>query len=220
VLNIATETETGGKKFNSQYFKAITGEDTINADRKFKDVKSFKPTVKLVMSMNSFPATNDTTTGFFRRIDFLPFTRQFLLEEQDENLAQKIIDTELAGVFNLAISGLNQLRQNGYKFSPCKASDKMLEEYKSDLNPMILFFGDRIEVAEETYREERKAIYSAYKKWAYDNGFYDESRISSTRFWSKFLAEAKRRKITTVFGRSNKFRYQTGIKLASSIDAE
>lgn len=51
--NISNENETEGKGFNTQYFKSIVGEDTINAEQKNKPVFSFKPTAKIVMSMNN-----------------------------------------------------------------------------------------------------------------------------------------------------------------------
>lgn len=213
LLNVATETELGGRPFNTQYFKAIVGEDTINADRKFENVKSFKPTVKIAVSMNSFPKANDNSEGYYRRIDFLPFTAKFSGEKKDERLSEKIIKSEMSGVFNLAIKGLNQLKANGFKFSPCKMSDKYLELYKMTLNPMMVFFEECIGLAEATHREDRKKIYSTYTRWAYKNGFKTESNITTTAFWEEFNKESERRKITTKFGRSNKFRYQTGIRV-------
>lgn len=212
-LNIASETEFGNKKFNTQYFKAITGQDRINADFKNKQVFSFDPTVKLVISMNNFPMTNDNTNGYYRRIDFLPFTRQFSEAEQDRTLKDKVIKNELPGIFNLAIRGLNNLRANDFEFSPCEASDKVLKAYKAELNPMILFFEERIEKADTSHREDRKSIYEAYKDWVKDNCFTDDFNISTTKFWTKFKTEAGRLKIKTSNGHSGNFNYQTGVKL-------
>lgn len=215
-LNIASETEFGNKKFNTQYFKAITGQDRINADFKHKQVFSFDPTVKLVISMNNFPMTNDNTNGYYRRIDFLPFTRQFSEAEQDKSLKETIIQNELPGIFNLALKGLNQLRKNGYEFSPCAESEKVLKAYKAELNPMILFFDDCIDVMED-YREDRKSLVEAYKQWVDDNCFGSENKFSTPKFWTKFKAEAERRGIKTKHNHSNTFNYQTGVKLKEDL---
>ena len=212
-LNIASETEFGNKKFNTQYFKAITGQDRINADFKNKQVFSFDPTVKLVISMNNFPMTNDNTNGYYRRIDFLPFTCQFSEEEQDRSLKDKVILTEMPGIFNLAMKGLNQLRANEFEFSPCAESDKVLKAYKAELNPMILFFDECIEKADEEHQEDRKTIVEAYHNWVDENCFGAENKFKTPTFWNRFRAEAEKRNIKTKNGHSGSFNYQTGVKL-------
>ena len=213
-LNIASETEFGSKKFNTQYFKAITGQDRINADFKNKQVFSFDPTVKLVISMNNFPMTNDNTNGYYRRIDFLPFTRQFSEEEQDRTLKDKVIQNEMPGIFNLALKGLNQLRANGFEFSPCAESDKVLKSYKAELNPMILFFDECIEeTTDTTHQSDRKSIVERYYKWVDENCFGSDNKYKTPTFWNKFRAEAEKRNIKTKNGHSGNFNYQTGVKL-------
>lgn len=62
-VNISSENEMGGKNFMTQFFKAITGEDTIHAEFKNKPVFTFKPTVKMVISMNNLPQTKDRSDG-------------------------------------------------------------------------------------------------------------------------------------------------------------
>lgn len=213
-LNIASETEFGSKKFNTQYFKAITGQDRINADFKNKQVFSFDPTVKLVISMNNFPMTNDNTNGYYRRVDFLPFTRQFSEEEQDRTLKDKVIQNEMPGIFNLALRGLNQLRANEFDFSPCAESDKVLKAYKAELNPMILFFDECIEKTSDiTHQSDRKSIVERYYKWVDENCFGPENKYKTPTFWNKFRAEAEKRNIKTKNGHSGNFNYQTGVRL-------
>lgn len=211
-INLSTENEMGGKSLNTQYFKAITGEDTINAEFKNQHVFSFQPTVKMVISMNNLPHTKDRSNGYYRRLDFLLFDRHFSEKDGDPDLKKKL-DAELSGIFNLAIRGLVCLRNNGYKFSQCESSDKVIEEYKKELNPIITFFDDALEVADEDHREDNKIVYKAFKRWADNNGHKGYANVSPQRFWREFEAEAKNRKWTTVSGRSNKFRYHTGIKL-------
>ncbi len=211
-VNITTETEIGGKSLNTQYFKAITGVDSITAEFKNQPVFSFVPSVKMVISMNNLPSTKDRSTGFFDRLDFLHFSRYFTKDERDSKLLEKL-EAELPGIFNLATKGLGRLKKNGFKMAPCKSSDALLGKYKEELNPIIRFFDDYVEVAENDYRQCNKAVYNAFKNWANDNGHKGFANISTNKFWTMFEAEAEERGIETEGKHSDRFRYHLGIRL-------
>ncbi len=172
----------------------------------------FRPYCKLVFSFNNLPVTNDRSEGLFRRLDFLPFNKHFGGNKNDPNLRAKLME-ELPGIFNLAMEGLATLQANDYNFSPCKASDKLLEEYMIELSPMIQFFDEKVVAGEEDERLDNKLVYNAYKSWAKDNGYKSQANISAKAFWRDFEAEAKKRGIETEGRRSNAFRYHTGIRL-------
>ena len=212
LLNIASENEVGSKGFSSQNFKAIVGEDLINAAHKGVDSFMFRPYCKMVFSFNNLPLTNDRSDGLFRRLDFLPFTKHFGGTKNDPNLRAKLYE-ELPGIFNLAMEGLATLQANDFKFSPCEASDKLLKEYKIELSPMIQFFDERVVAGESEERVDNKVVYTAYKTWSKENGYKNQANISAKAFWREFEAEAKKRGIETTSGRSNSFRYHTGIRL-------
>ncbi len=211
--NISNENETNGKAFNTQYFKAIVGEDMINAEQKGKPVFSFKPTAKLIMSMNNLPSTKDKSTGYYRRLVILNFTAHFSEENRDRDLKKKLQE-ELSGIFMWAIEGLKRLRDNDFKFSSCKNMDTTIKEYEVEQNPMISFFDDCIEKEEDSeHREDNKTIYNTFKKWAEKNGHSGYAGISNQRFWRKFKAIAKSKGYKCKFGKSNSLRYHTGIRV-------
>lgn len=212
LLNIASENEVGSKGFSSQNFKAIVGEDLINAAHKGVDSFMFRPYCKMVFSFNNLPLTNDRSDGLFRRLDFLPFTKHFGGKKNDSNLRATLYE-ELPGIFNLAMEGLATLQANDFKFSPCEASDKLLNEYRLELSPMIQFFNERVVAGEAEERVDNKVVYTAYKTWTKENGYKNQANISAKAFWREFEAEAKKRDIETTSGRSNAFRYHTGIRL-------
>lgn len=147
-VNISGENEISDKFFNTQYFKAIVGEDMISAEQKNKPVFSFKPTAKLLMMMNRLPDIKDTSHGYFRRLCILPFNVTFTGKNRDNNLREKL-KTELPGIFLWAAEGLKRLRENEYKFSSCKAMDEILKKYKVEQNPMYEFFDECIETIED-----------------------------------------------------------------------
>lgn len=211
--NISGENEMNGKSFNTQYFKAIVGEDTINAEEKYMSGISFKPTAKLISTMNRLPDTRDVSHGYFRRLSILCFNANFSGEKRDNKLREKL-KKELCGIFIWAMEGLKRLKENDYKFSPCKSMDETLKRYKTEQSPMYEFFEDCIDqVEDECYREDNKIVYNAFKSWAAANGIgYHYAQMSSQKFWREFEAVAKKKGYKCSSGHSNTFRYHTGIK--------
>lgn len=218
--NISGENEIDGKSFNTQYFKAIVGEDTINAEEKHMPVFSFKPTVKLVMTMNKLPDTNDSSYGYFRRLCILAFNVNFSGTKRDNSLKEKLKE-ELPGIFLWAMEGLKRLKENDYKFSSCKSMDDMLGKYKVEQKPMYEFFEDCIIPVEDTsYRENNKLVYNTYNNWTSQNGINGKyGKLSSQKFWREFESIAKAKGYKCSSGRSNSFRYHTGIKVIGEYTA-
>lgn len=62
---------------DSQMIKKLTGEDTINADRKNRDPIEFECSTKLVFSANKLPRASDKSYGFYNRFIIIPFTFDF-----------------------------------------------------------------------------------------------------------------------------------------------
>lgn len=211
-VNMAGENEVGKSGFNSQYFKTIIGEDTITAAHKGIDGFSFKPFCKLVLTFNNLPFTMDKSDGYFRRLDFLPFTRHFTDHEKDPYLREKLKE-EIPGIFNLAMKGLARLQANGYRFTTSQVSENLLQEYKEELSPMMQFFNERITESEEEDRVENQTVYNAYIAWLKDNGYKSHTHLTTKSFWREFLEEAKKRQMKITSRHSGSSRYKTGFKL-------
>ncbi|NRT79271.1 DNA primase family protein [Clostridium beijerinckii] len=213
IVNISSENEMDGKSFNTQYFKAIVGEDTITAEQKNKPVFSFKPTAKMLLTMNNLPDTKDTSHGYFRRLSILCFNASFTNKQRDNNLREKL-QKELPGIFIWAIGGLKRLKENDFKFSECSNMNEVLRQYQREQTPMLQFFDECIvEEKDTTYRVENKVLYNAFKDWAYKNGLNQYSKISSQKFWREFEHIAKTKGYQCKAGRSNTLRYHTGVRI-------
>ncbi len=218
--NISGENEMNGRNFNTQYFKAIVGEDTISAEEKNKPIFSFKSTAKLTMTMNKLPDTIDTSHGYFRRLSILAFNADFSGEKRDNHLREKLKE-ELSGIFLWAMEGLKRLRENDYKFSPCKSMDEILKSYKAEQKPIYEFFEDCIMPVEDTsHREDNKLVYNTFKNWADENDIDNHySKMSSQKFWKEFESVAKKKGYKCSSGHSNTFRYHTGIEVIGGYKA-
>ena len=55
--------------------------------------------------MEVCPQINNTDHGIWRRIKAIPFNRTFSAEEQDRNLAEKLM-SELPGILNAYVFGM------------------------------------------------------------------------------------------------------------------
>ncbi|MBR2152415.1 MAG: hypothetical protein IJ944_03910 [Clostridia bacterium] len=172
--------------FNTQYFKQIVGGDTcITASHKNKKPFEFFPYCKIVMSTNNLPDTRDRTDGFYRRLQFIHFSKYFSEEEKDVNLTEKL-KTELPGILNWALVGLQRLRENDYRFSPCESSNRLLNEYRVEQNPFLEFVSECLNVDTPQSKEENRIVYNSFKDWCHQNGHHRFANISSKKFWREF----------------------------------
>ncbi len=212
VLNMCNETESSGKSINTQYFKQIVGEDIINAEFKGKPIFEFKPLCKLVFSTNNLPHVSDSSNGFLRRLSLIHFSNVVPEEQMDRNLKDKLM-VELPGILCWALKGLERLKRNGFRFSECSSSNRLLSSYESDINPMKAFFEECIRPAASEVRVDNGIVYETFTNWVCGNGMKDKVVFSKRKFWQLFEQHASRVGIETISAHSNNSRYHTGFTL-------
>lgn len=171
---------------NTQYFKQIVGGDAcILASHKGKKPFEFYPFCKIVMSTNNLPDTRDRSEGYYRRLQFIHFSKHFGENEKDVNLTVKLKE-ELPGILNWALIGLQRLKANDYHFSPCESSQRLLDEYRVEQNPFLEFVQECLQLDTPQNREENKIVYNSFKEWCRQNGHQKFSNITSKKFWREF----------------------------------
>lgn len=172
-LNISTENEMQ-KNLDTQVLKAIVSGDPIQVEEKFKSPFTYRPTVKLIFSMNNMPSTKDTSYGYQRRLIAIPFNSKFVDKpvHKEEKLImpdkENLLLNELDGIFAFAIEGLRRLAKNKYKFTKSLQSEKLLTSYQEQINPYMDFFDDRITVSKDNYVVKKDA-FEAYARWCKKN---------------------------------------------------
>jgi putative DNA primase/helicase len=98
-------------------FKAITGGDTLTAERKFKDAFTFVPFVKLIFSCNRPFPSNDDSEGFQQRWRVISFDGRF--RGTNREVARDTLDArlrtphELSGVLSKALEVLPAVQRRG-----------------------------------------------------------------------------------------------------------
>jgi len=123
-------------------FKALTGGDTITAERKFETSFEFRPFARLLFSANSAPRSDDATHGFFRRWLVIPFNRTF--DESDpDTVPRAVLDArlsqpgELSGLLNRALDALPTIRKG--RFTESASTRAALEEFRRTTDPLAVW---------------------------------------------------------------------------------
>jgi len=133
---------------NTGTFKALTGRDTIEADRKFKNTVRFVNYAKMVFASNELPPIRTNSDAFWLRWVIINFPNQFLPEKelkenpnaklQDAELINKLTtEKELDGILNWSLGGLDRLEENK-DFSTSKTSNEIKSEWLRKVIALVL----------------------------------------------------------------------------------
>jgi putative DNA primase/helicase len=180
LLNFGSE--IGAKKnMTLDIFKKLVSGEVITARQKYEKSIEIDGYCKFIFNANTLPDVKENTDAYYRRLLILPYNQRILEEEQDPELEQKIISNELPGIFNWTLEGLERLlkAKTGKRFSDCKASDDVIEEYKILSNSIALFL--EAKGLTPDHQKENKItnqqIYITYEEWRKASG---EEKISGS----------------------------------------
>lgn len=154
---------------NSAMFKALSSGEPVEARRPYGNAFILYDIPKLAFNTNVLPKDAEMTSGFFRRFIIIPFDHTVPVEKRNPRLAQEIIETELAGVFNWVLEGLQRLlQQRGFTHSA--GIDQMVEKYRKQSDSVALFIEDIGLIVSATDLLPLKDVYDLYKAYCRDNG--------------------------------------------------
>lgn len=163
-------------------FKAITGDDGIDAQHKFGRPFRFHAWAVPVFSANKMWASADTSDGYFRRWLTIPFPYE--VKHNPSFNEARFLD-ELPGILNLAVAGLQRLAKRG-KFKEPQSIRDLLAEFRSAADVVATWLDDDDRVVKHgdnvTARESRHTLYVRFRTWAADNGY---TNMSSATFYER-----------------------------------
>lgn len=144
---------------NTGNFKALTGRDTINAQRKFKTGLQFTNYAKMIFACNDLPYINKNENAVWLRWIYIPFPYQFLPDKeilllseeekknvklQDPEIITKLTtEEEFSGILNWALEGLQRLEEKK-DFSNSKSSTHLKDLWMRKSNSALAFCQDHI----------------------------------------------------------------------------
>ncbi|HDR9271200.1 DNA primase [Burkholderia pseudomallei] len=194
--------EAPQRNINEQIIKSLIAGETVQIDRKYRDPISTRITAKWLALANHVPAIRDTSNGFWRRFDIVPFDVEIPASERDPMLANRIIAHELSGVLNWALEGLMRLLARG-RFDECapEAIQRAIRSARTETNSVQAWADDRAIGLSTSVDTSKTVVYGAYATWCKTNGMVPDS---SPRFWKRLpdtLGRVDEGRMTTGAGR-------------------
>ncbi len=169
LLNYASEVSS---RLESETFKQMSSGEPIQARLPYGQPFTLRNYAKLAFNCNELPREVEHTKAFFRRFLIVPFDVTIEEARQDPELARKIIDGELPGIFNWVLDGLKRLlRQNQKRFTDCKAVKDALSAYQRETDSVAMFLIDEGWSSDSNSQTSLSNLYSDYKSYCADNGY-------------------------------------------------
>ncbi len=156
-------------KMDVSIFKQLVSGEPVDARLPYGEPFTLSNYGKLIFNCNQLPTSVEHTHAFFRRFLIIPFEVTIPEEQQDKQLAEKIIKSELSGVLNRVLEGLKRiLRQKG--FTKSETSDALLNKYKKESDTVSMF----VEEMEYKPAEEfvmASTLYEEYRSFCLQSGY-------------------------------------------------
>jgi len=157
-------------KLETSFFKQLASGEPVEACIKYQNPFIITDYAKLIFNLNELPREIEHTNAYFRRLLIVPFTETIPEHEQDKELAKKIIETELSGVFNWVLQGLNRILANRH-FSTSKKAEEARDAYKLESDSVRGFIADNDYTPSETTDVLYKELYSEYRVYCFEDGY-------------------------------------------------
>lgn len=178
LLNYASEISS---RMDSSVFKALVSGEPVEARLPYGEPLILEDYAKLIFNTNELPKDVEQTDAFFRRFIILHFAITLPEDQRDPQLAQKIIESELPGVFNWVLEGLNRLLEQK-RFTQSDAVNNTLKNYRIQSDSVQLFLTDEGYVKDVNKEISLKQLYEGYKDYCSASGYKQCSlRVFSDR---------------------------------------
>lgn len=133
---------------DTRVFKLLTGaEESIHAERKYRDPYKYKPFVKLAFGNNRIPYCPDQDLAFYERWGLIELHKQFRRGDpaRDEKLLSKLTTPEeLSGILNWALEGYRRLIDNS-GFTTLGPVEDRKHLWQNDSSTLYAFiYSDRV----------------------------------------------------------------------------
>jgi len=180
LVNIASEISTQALK-DTGNFKAATGNDVLEANRKFKNSIKFKNYAKMIFTANNLPQTKDLTQGFFDRWNIIDFPYSFipqkeinmltedqkdLVKLQNPDILKELLTPyQISGFLNWGLDGLDRLMMNK-SFSTAEAGSIIKNKWIRKSDSIKAFLDEWIiqDYTAHISKSEFRKVYTHYCK--------------------------------------------------------
>jgi putative DNA primase/helicase len=162
-------------KLETALFKQLVSGEPVEARLPYGQPFLLKQYAKMIFNCNELPKEVEQTDAYFRRFLIIPFNTSIKDHEKDPQLADKIIESELSGVFNWVLEGLNRLLEQK-RFTDCKASKEAVNKYRVESDSVQMFLSEENYTVSLTQVRPLKELFGEYRSYCIDSGFKSCSR--------------------------------------------
>lgn len=180
LLNFSSEK---GSDLDPDTLKLLISREPIQARELYKESFNLCIITKFIMNANDLPKITEHTDAFFRRQIIIPFLVKITEDEKDIHLAEKIIASELSGIFNWALEGLQRLlRQQAFTYS--ETIEAAVNEYRKQSDTVALFIDEK-NLITSTNKSAVADLYKEYKNFCLDDGY---KAVGKNKFSTRLTA--------------------------------
>lgn len=176
LVNIATEIDTEVK---DTVFKAMCAGEPVQVKKLYQDQRKMTNYGKLVFLANTLPRVKDSSEGYFRRLLLVPFSVTLPSSEWDVGLEDRIMATEMPGVFNWVLEGLRRVWANK-GFTKAQAVEDAVAEYREKSDTVLGFINDNAVQPCPDNPRPLKDWYAEYLQYCTDAGH--RTPVARTQF--------------------------------------
>lgn len=167
LLNYSSEL---GKNLETTIFKQLVSGEPVDARSLYKSPITIENYARMMFNTNEMPSDIEINEGFYRRFIIIPFEVHVPAERRDSGLSKRIIDKELAGVFNWVVKGLKRVLENK-GFTKSEVINQELEKFKNSGDSVRQFIEDETFVKSNDNPIVLKELYKFYKQYCIDFGY-------------------------------------------------
>jgi putative DNA primase/helicase len=186
---------------------SISGEDSLDVDRKFRDPWTGRIPVRFLILSNELPAFADASGAIASRLIVLTMVNSFLGKE-DKGLEGKL-NKELPGILNWSLDGLTSLTARGHFFEP-KSSMEAVSMLAATVSPIKAFLMERCTIGPDC-QVTTDLLFESWRDWC-DRSGRDHKGTKET-FGRNLLAAIPGLRQTRPYINGVKVRMYAGVKL-------
>jgi putative DNA primase/helicase len=157
-------------KLETDIFKQMASGEPIEARLPYGDPFILNEYAKLIFNCNELPKDVEHTNAYFRRFLIIGFDVTIPEDKQDKQLPNKIIQSELSGVFNWILKGLDRVMEQK-NFSKCEAVDNARSDYEKQSDSVQLFISETEYKTSTTEYILISELYPKYKMFCNEDGY-------------------------------------------------
>ncbi|WP_225733373.1 phage/plasmid primase, P4 family [Pseudoclavibacter sp. CFCC 14310] len=167
-----------GTRFDEAKVKMLTGGDKITARYMRQDFFTFTPSHTLWLMGNSQPKVETGGDSFWRRLRLIPFLHTVTKEQRVENLQERLIEHEGAGILAWIVQGAVDYLNEG--LDEPDAVRAATAEYKQEEDHLGRYAAERLKVGGGSIMAVPKAeVRADYINWCQSSG---EHELNVTAF--------------------------------------